>query len=82
VVEAIVAHGNPAMTWHYTHVTEFAAAHAVNGLPAVIGDLASPGLRQAGTSAPALPPADLPAVALGHRNWQSGVAETEVEVAR
>jgi hypothetical protein len=36
------------MTRHYTHVSELAAAHAVNGLPAVIGD----------TSAPALPPAD------------------------
>jgi integrase len=48
VVEAIVGHSNPAMTRHYTHVSELAAAHAVNGLPAVIGD----------TSAPALPPAD------------------------
>jgi hypothetical protein len=46
VVEAIVGHSNPAMTRHYTHVSELAAAHAVNGLPAVIGDT------------PALPPAD------------------------
>lgn len=45
VVEAIVGHSNPAMTRHYTHVSELAAATAVNALPAVIGE------------APALPPA-------------------------
>jgi len=38
VVEAIVGHSNPAMTRHYTHVSELAAAHAVNGLPAIMGD--------------------------------------------
>lgn len=37
VVEAIVGHSNPAMTRHYTHVSELAAAHAVNALPAVLG---------------------------------------------
>jgi integrase len=37
VVEAIVGHSNPAMTRHYTHVSELAAASAVNGLPSVIG---------------------------------------------
>ena len=41
------------MTRHYTHVSELAAAHAVNALPAVMGD----------TPAPALPAAD-PVVAL------------------
>lgn len=38
VVEAIVGHSNPAMTRHYTHVSELAAAQAVNALPAVLGD--------------------------------------------
>ena len=48
MVEAIVGHSNPAMTRHYTHVSELAAAHAVNALPAVMGN----------TAAAALPPAD------------------------
>lgn len=48
VVEAIVGHSNPAMTRHYTHVSELAAAQAVNGLPVITG----------GTSAPALPSGD------------------------
>lgn len=47
VVEAIVGHSNPAMTRHYTHVSELAATHAVNALPGVMG-----GTPQA------LPPAD------------------------
>jgi integrase len=51
VVEAIVGHSNPAMTRHYTHVSETAAAAAVNSLPAVLGD-----------APPALPPADALAV--------------------
>ena len=38
VVEAIVGHSNPAMTRHYTHVGELAAANAVALLPAVTGD--------------------------------------------
>ena len=38
VVEAIVGHSNPAMTRHYTHTGELAAASAVNLLPNVIGD--------------------------------------------
>lgn len=38
VVEAIVGHSNPAMTRHYTHTSELAAASAVNSLPAVMGD--------------------------------------------
>lgn len=37
VVEAIVGHSNPAMTRHYTHVSELAAGQAVNALPAVVG---------------------------------------------
>jgi hypothetical protein len=41
VVEAIVGHSNPAMTRHYTHVSELAAATAVNALPAVIGEAAA-----------------------------------------
>lgn len=39
VVEAIVGHSNPAMTRHYTHVSELAAGHAVAALPAVMGGL-------------------------------------------
>lgn len=38
VVEAIVGHSNPAMTRHYTHVSELAAANAVNSLPSITGD--------------------------------------------
>jgi len=38
VVEAIVGHSNPAMTRHYTHVSEDAAAAAVATLPAIMGD--------------------------------------------
>jgi integrase len=75
VVEAIVGHSNPAMTRHYTHVSELAAAHAVNGLPALMGD----------TSPPALPAADpladikarILALAgqIGSKNWRSIKAE-------
>ncbi len=39
VVEAIVGHSNPAMTRHYTHVSELAAGQAVNALPAIAGKL-------------------------------------------
>ncbi len=38
VVEAIVGHSNPAMTRHYTHVSESAAATAVNALPVFLGE--------------------------------------------
>jgi len=38
VVEAIVGHSNPAMTRHYTHVSEFAATQAVAVLPSVFSD--------------------------------------------
>ena len=38
VVEAIVGHSNPAMTRHYTHVSEAAASTAVNCLPSVMDD--------------------------------------------
>ena len=37
VVEAIVGHSNPAMTRHYTHVSELAAGQAVNALPSIVG---------------------------------------------
>jgi integrase len=37
VVEAIVGHSSPAMTRHYTHVGELAAAVAVGALPRVMG---------------------------------------------
>jgi integrase len=37
VVEAIVGHNNPAMTRHYTHVSELAASAAVGALPSVLG---------------------------------------------
>jgi integrase len=47
VVEAIVGHSSPAMTQHYTHVSETAAAHAVNGLPVLLGEAAdSPALSR------------------------------------
>ena len=36
VVEAIVGHSNPAMTRHYTHVSELAAATAIRALPFVM----------------------------------------------
>jgi integrase len=38
VVEAIVGHSNPAMTRHYTHVSELAANQAVAALPALTAD--------------------------------------------
>jgi len=38
VVESIVGHSNPAMTRHYTHTGELAAAAAVAALPEVLGD--------------------------------------------
>ena len=38
VVEAIVGHSNPAMTRHYTHISESAARAAVATLPALMGD--------------------------------------------
>ena len=37
VVEAIVGHSNPAMTRHYTHVSEQAAVKAIAGLPMITG---------------------------------------------
>jgi len=40
VVEAIVGHSNPAMTRHYTHVSEQAAGLAVASLPSIYGDAA------------------------------------------
>lgn len=36
VVEAIVGHSNPAMTRHYTHISEVAAAGAVAALPILL----------------------------------------------
>ncbi len=39
VVEAIVGHSNPAMTRHYTHTGDDAAAAAVALLPAIMGDV-------------------------------------------
>jgi integrase len=38
VVEAIVGHSNPAMTRHYTHIGEAAAAQAIALLPRLSGD--------------------------------------------
>ena len=37
VVEAIVGHATPAMTRHYTHISELAAGQAVAALPDIIG---------------------------------------------
>lgn len=48
VVESLVGHSNPAMTRHYSHTSEDAAATAINGLPSVHG----------GDIIKALPPAD------------------------
>jgi len=74
VVEAIVGHSNPAMTRHYTHVSELAAAHAVNALPAVMGD----------TPAPALPPAKLidaaPVRALAEKLTPRNAARVKAEL--
>jgi len=69
VVESIVGHSNPAMTRHYTHTSELAAASAVNSLPPVMGDM----------SVLALPPAKLidaaPILALADKlnakNWKT-----------
>ncbi len=41
VVEAIVGHSNPAMTRHYTHVSEQAAGLAVAALPSFLPDQAA-----------------------------------------
>jgi integrase len=38
VIQALVGHGNPAMTRHYTHIGEAAAVAAANALPAITGD--------------------------------------------
>ena len=38
VVESIVGHSNPAMTRHYTHVSELAASQAVAALPAFLNN--------------------------------------------
>jgi len=38
VVESIVGHSNPAMTRHYTHVSELAAGQAVAALPAFMNN--------------------------------------------
>lgn len=42
VVESIVGHASPAMTRHYTHVGESAAAVAINGLPSVLVEPGAP----------------------------------------
>jgi integrase len=41
VVESLVGHSNVAMTQHYSHVSELAAANAVALLPAVTGNMAA-----------------------------------------
>lgn len=72
VVEAIVGHSSPAMTRHYTHVSELAAAAAVNSLPAVVG------LPSAAGEQVSLPPAKLVDAAkvsalaedLSGKNWR------------
>ena len=46
VVEAIVGHSNPAMTRHYSHVSELAAGHAVAALPAGLGEVGGPVSRK------------------------------------
>ncbi len=38
VIQALVGHGNPAMTRHYTHISERAAVDASNVLPAITGE--------------------------------------------
>jgi len=48
VVEAIVGHASPAMTRHYTHVSEAAAGAAVAALPDITGT-AKPALPAGGT---------------------------------
>jgi integrase len=46
VVEAIVGHSNPAMTRHYTHVSDQAAAQAISALPALIASKECPALSE------------------------------------
>lgn len=38
VVEAIVGHSNPAMTRHYTHVSEASAGLTVSSLPNILSE--------------------------------------------
>src|SRR5207244_8969543 len=45
VVESIVGHSNPAMTRHYTHVGELAAARSVAELPSMVGEQKAPQTR-------------------------------------
>jgi integrase len=70
VVEAIVGHSNPAMTRHYTHVSELAAAHAVNGLPAVMGDALAPALLAADPLAAMREKVRAIADTLNGKNWR------------
>ena len=82
VVEAIVGHSNPAMTRHYTHVSELAATNAVACLPSVMG----------GPPAVALPPADPVTILtakmrgmakrLNGKTWQTVKRELEALAAR
>ena len=45
VVEAIVGHSNPAMTRHYTHISETAAAGAVAALPTLLDSKAKKAIQ-------------------------------------
>ena len=71
VVESIVGHSNPAMTRHYTHVSELAASQAVAALPAFMNNGAIDGQSETdkGTS---LPPSDILAELskMTSKNWR------------
>lgn len=69
-VEALVGHGNPAMTRHYTHISELALADAINVLPDITGESSTLALPPA--EPPATIKADILALAdqLNGKNWK------------
>ncbi|MCG2660571.1 MAG: tyrosine-type recombinase/integrase [Kiritimatiellae bacterium] len=54
VVEAIVGHSNPAMTRHYTHIGDLAAAQAVAALPPLLGPVGKSALKHEPRTLPAV----------------------------
>jgi hypothetical protein len=74
--ETIVGHSNPAMTRHYTHVSEAAATSAVASLPSIMGGEVKslPALPPATTAQPGtIPLASVLAIAdkLTGKNWRT-----------
>jgi integrase len=77
VVEAIVGHNNPAMTRHYTHVSELAASAAVGALPSVLGPVEGMRPQLAASEGPDGRWAQVKALAerLNGENWKSVQAD-------